>query len=187
MILDLVYYGHPALRSKGTPIAAIDARIRKLAEDMIETMYENDGVGLAAHQVGMPVRLFVIDVLEARDRPSEMRIDGKKVPLEKHMPLVLINPTISSSGEDDTGPEGCLSIPGIAADVTRPAEVDVEGTGIDGEQIRLQASGLLARALQHENDHLNDVLFTDHLPDDQKKELLPELNALAARSRQSLL
>jgi len=187
MILDLVYYGHPALRSKGTPIHEIDARIRKLAEDMIETMYENDGVGLAAHQVGMPIRMFVIDVLEAKDRPSEMRIDGKKVSLKKHMPLVVINPTITPVGEDDTGTEGCLSIPGLTAEVTRPGEVEVEGTDLEGKTIRLQAAGLLSRALQHENDHLNGVLFTDLLSEELKREIQPELNAIAAEVRQTLL
>lgn len=186
MELELVYYGHPALRSRGRPVAKIDGKIEKLASDMIDTMYANDGVGLAAHQVGLPVRLFVVDVREARDRPSQMTIDGRKVSLEKVMPLVLINPTVTEHGSPDTGPEGCLSIPGITADVTRPAEVEVEATGIDGEAVRFHASGLLARAVQHENDHLDGVLFTDRLDEATRAEIVPELNALAARVRATL-
>ena len=186
MQLDLVYYGHPALRSKGRPVDRIDAKIVKLAEDMIETMYANDGVGLAAHQVGLPLRLFVLDVLEAKDRPSGMTIDGKKVSLRRMMPLALLNPVIRTVGEPEPGMEGCLSIPGITAEVPRPPDVEVQALTIEGKEINFEATGLLARAIQHENDHLNGILFTDLLEPEQKAEILPELNLIASEMRPRL-
>ena len=96
MILEIVQYGHPALRAKGRRIEKIDARIRELAQEMLETMYGADGVGLAAQQVGMPIQLCVIDVTEVKDRPSVLRIAGNPVDIEEHMPLVLINPEVET-------------------------------------------------------------------------------------------
>jgi peptide deformylase len=96
MILEIVQYGHPALRANGRRIEKIDARIRALAEDMLETMYDADGVGLAAQQVGMPVQLCVIDVTGVKDRPSVLRIAGNPVELEAHMPLILVNPEVEA-------------------------------------------------------------------------------------------
>ncbi len=163
MILEIVQYGHPALRAKGRRIEKIDARIRELAQDMLETMYGADGVGLAAQQVGMPIQLCVIDVTEVKDRPSVLRIAGNPVDIEAHMPLVLINPEVETLGEPQTGVEGCLSFPGIRADVTRPGGVRVRAQTLDGSELDFEADGLLARAIQHEFDHLQGILFIDRV------------------------
>jgi peptide deformylase len=96
MTLEIVQFGHPALRAKGRRIQKIDARIRRLAEDMLETMYDAEGVGLAAQQIGMPIQLCVVDVAGVKDRPSVLRIDGNAVEIEAHMPLILINPEVET-------------------------------------------------------------------------------------------
>ena len=132
MILEIVQYGHPALRAKGRRVEKIDSRIRALAQDMLETMYDADGVGLAAQQVGMPVQLCVVDVTGVKDRPSALRIDWKAVDVEAHMPLVLINPEVETLGKLQTGVEGCLSFPGVRGDVTRPGTVRVKAQTLDG-------------------------------------------------------
>jgi peptide deformylase len=163
VILEIVQYGHPALRAKGRRIDKIDSRIRTLARDMLETMYHADGVGLAAQQVGMPVQLCVIDVKEIKDRPSLLRVAGEAAEIERHMPLVLINPEIETFGRPESGVEGCLSFPGARADVTRPSSVRVRAQTLDGTMLEFEAEGLLARAVQHEHDHLHGILFIDRL------------------------
>jgi len=162
MIHTIVEYGHPALRSKGRAIEKVDSRIARLAEDMIETMNDAHGVGLAAQQIGLPVQLCVIDVFDAEE-PGEMLIDGAAVPLEDHMPLVLVNPQVEKLGEELTATEGCLSFPGMQGRITRPAEVKVTATTLENETITFKATGLLARAVQHEHDHLHGILFIDRM------------------------
>ena len=163
MILEIVQYGHPALRAKGRRIEKIDARIRALAQDMLETMHAADGVGLAAQQVGMPIQLCVIDVTEVKDRPSALGIAGNPVEIEAHMPLVLVNPEVETFGKPQSGVEGCLSFPGVRTDVTRPYGVRVRAQTLDGSVLEFEADGLLARALQHEYDHLQGILFIDRV------------------------
>src|SRR6201988_73629 len=135
MMLEIVQYGHPALRAKGRRVEKIDARVRTLAEDMLETMYDADGVGLAAQQVGMPVQLCVIDVTGIKDRPSVLRIDGNAADIEDHMPLILVNPEVETFGKPETDVEGCLSFPGARSDVTRPGSVRVRAQSLDGYSI----------------------------------------------------
>jgi len=178
MILEIVHYGHPALRAKGRLVAKIDDDIRALAEDMLETMYDADGVGLAAQQIGRPIQMCVIDVTGVKDRPSAMRIGGEEVDPEEHMPLVLINPAIELSGEPVTGVEGCLSFPGLRGDISRPGVVQVKAQGIEGETIEFEADGLLARAVQHEHDHLHGILFIDRMAAGQRKKLEPEIEKI---------
>lgn len=180
MVLEIVLYGHPALRSPGKPVDAIDQRIRELAADMIETMHNAEGVGLAAQQVGLPIRMFVLDVRNVPKRPSWMRIAGKKVKYQDHMPMVLINPEVQTAGDAETGVEGCLSLPGVSADVTRPSAVRVRGTGLEGQKIEFEAEGLLARAVQHELDHLDGILFIDHLEPNERARIAPEIAQLSA-------
>ncbi|HEY5704829.1 MAG TPA: peptide deformylase [Terrimicrobiaceae bacterium] len=175
MILEIVQYGHPALRAKGRRLEKIDARIRALAQDMLETMYDADGVGLAAQQVGMPVQLCVIDVTEVKDRPSVLRIAGNPVEIEAHMPLVLINPEVEAFGKPQTGVEGCLSFPGVQADVTRPSGVRVRALTLDGHTLEFEAGGLLARAVQHEHDHLQGILFIDRLSVPERRRIESEV------------
>ena len=163
--LEVVKYGHPALRSKGRKIDVIDDSVIELAEAMIATMYEEDGCGLAAHQVGRPIQLAVIDVLDAMEsRPSRAWKDGREIDLESLMPLVMINPEIHPVGEDrSVETEGCLSMPGLYDEVDRPTRVRIVCQDIDGSILDFEAEGLLSRAAQHEHDHLHGILFIDHL------------------------
>jgi peptide deformylase len=168
--LEVVKYGHPALRSKGRRIEQIDDSLVELAEAMIVTMYEEDGCGLAAHQVGRPIQMAVIDVLPAQDsRPSKAWVGGREIELESLMPLVMINPEIHPVGEERSiEAEGCLSMPGLHDDVERPARVRIIFQDLSGETLEIEAEGLLSRAAQHEYDHLHGILFIDHLaPEDR--------------------
>jgi peptide deformylase len=164
MRLPIRKYGDPVLRAKGKRIEAVDDEIRALADDMLETMHAANGIGLAAQQVGHAVQLTVLDVTQVEDRPSTMTLNGEPVEdLATAMPLVLINPTLQLSDETDVGSEGCLSFPEITADIERATSLEMEAETLDGEKLRMTASGLLARALQHEVDHLNGILFIDRM------------------------
>src|SRR4030095_3340673 len=115
MLLEIVKYGHPSLRQKGARIAKVDDKLRQLAADMLETMDAAPGVGRAAPQVGGPIQLTVIDVADVEDRPSTMSIDGKEVPLEGQMPLILLNPVLELGPDKEIGVERCLSFPEMTA------------------------------------------------------------------------
>lgn len=182
MILPIVEYGHPALRSKGSPVAKIDARIRKLAEDMIETMNDASGVGLAAQQIGRPIQMCVVDVADVEDRPSALRVEGDEVDLDEYMPLVLINPEIERLGEPESSTEGCLSFPGIQGTITRPGIVRVKALTIDGGTLAFEAAGLLARAIQHEHDHLHGILFIDRMDPAEREALTPGIDQIMRRN-----
>lgn len=186
MILEIVKYGHPVLRKKGEPISQITPEIKKLIADMFDTMQENHGVGLAAQQVGVAKQLTVIDVRAATDRPSTLELDDQPADPAEIMPLVLINPEITPVGEPIAGPEGCLSFPEIFADITRPGIVEVRALDAKGKPIAFRCGGLLARAVQHEKDHLHGVLFIDRMDKKTKAELQPELDALQAETKAGL-
>ena len=178
MILEIVQYGHPALRAKGRRVETIDAKIHQLAEDMLETMIDADGVGLAAQQIGIPIQMCVVDVAGVKDRPSELRIGGKRVEIDPHMPLFLINPEIETFGREKSGPEGCLSFPGLRGDIVRPLSVRVKAQDLEGQLVEFEADGLLARAVQHEHDHLHGILFIDRMDKRQRQELEEEIESL---------
>jgi peptide deformylase len=164
MRLPIRKYGDPILRAKGKRIEAVDDDIRALAEDMLDTMHANNGIGLAAQQVGRALQLTVLDVSPVEDRPSVLTLNGKPVSdLAEAMPLVLLNPELRLGAETDLGSEGCLSFPEITADIERAISVELEAETLEGEKVRIEASGLLARALQHEVDHLNGILFIDRM------------------------
>jgi peptide deformylase len=186
MILPIVKYGHPALRKKGERIENITPEIKKLIADMFETMEVNHGVGLAAQQVGVARQLTVIDVREVKDRPSWLELDGKPADVNEIMPLVLINPEVAPVGEPAKGSEGCLSFPEIYAEISRPESVDVQALDAKGKPISFRCGGLLARAVQHETDHLNGILFIDRMEKKTKLELQPELDDLQARTKADL-
>ena len=186
MILPIVKFGHPALRKKGDRIPEITPKIKTLAADMIETMYDAHGVGLAAQQVAEALMLTVIDVSGVVDRPSTMEIGGQSVDPARHMPLVLINPEVTPFGEPAKGPEGCLSFPEIYSDVTRPESVEVSAMDAEGRPVRFKAGGLLARAVQHEVDHLNGILFIDRMSLPDKDKIRPDLDDLQAETKQRL-
>ena len=186
MILPVVKYGHPMLRQKGARIEKVTPGIQKLIEDMLETMYAAAGVGLAAQQVGRALQLTVMDVREARDRPSTLELNGKPAEVAQIMPLVLMNPEIKPLGNTVSGPEGCLSFPEIYADIVRPESVDVVGMNEKGERIEFRCGGLLARAVQHEIDHLHGLLFIDRMDAATKNELKPQLDQLRAATKAGL-
>ncbi len=163
MIRPIVRYGHPVLRQRCREVTEVDDSLRTLAEDMLETMADADGVGLAAPQVGIDLRLAVIDVSSDRDPDATLKVNGEETDIRSVMPLVFINPELHPGKRKETASEGCLSIPGFHAPVRRPGDVRAILTMLDGTKVEIEANGLLARALQHETDHLNGVLFIDRL------------------------
>ena len=183
MILPILEYGDPILRSKGKPIDNIDDRIRELAANMIETMHAANGVGLAAQQVGEALQLTVLDVSLVEDRPSTLKVDGKEVDPKAAMPLVLINPEIELRGATETGVEGCLSFPEITGDIERATSVIVRAQTLESSTIEIEATGFLARAIQHEGDHLNGILFIDRMNSAAKAALSSRLKRLQKETR----
>jgi len=186
MILPIVKYGNPVLRKKGARIESVTPEIKQLIADMFETMEANHGVGLAAQQVGHALQLTVVDVREVKDRPSTLELKGKPADVADIMPLVLINPEVTPVGEPATGGEGCLSFPEIFAEITRPESVDVKALNEKGKVIEFRCGGLLARAVQHETDHLNGILFIDRMERKTKEEFRDELDALQAATKAEL-
>jgi len=160
----VVIYGHPVLRQKAREVREYDDSLQHLVADLYETMAAYNGVGLAANQVGVAQRVFVIDV------PHE---DGT------HERFAVVNPEISERRGKQKDEEGCLSIPGIAEDVERAMEVRLRGYDESGQPIDRKVSGFLARAVQHEADHLDGVLFTDRLSPLKRQFLRRDLDALA--------
>ena len=178
MRLSILQYGDPILRAKGKHIEKIDNRIRELAQNMIETMHAANGVGLAAPQVGESFQLTVLDVSQVEDRPSTMKLNGENTDPQSAMPLVLINPEINLGSETEMGTEGCLSFPEITGEIERPKSVTVRAQNLDGEAIEIEATGFLARAIQHEVDHLNGILFIDRMSSAAKTSLSSKLKRL---------
>ena len=178
MILEIVKYPDPVLRAKGKKIAQITGEIRELAADMIETMHDADGVGLAAQQIGKAIQLTVLDVKQSEDRPSTMTMDGKPVDFEALMPMVILNPELVLSREREVGREGCLSFPELVSEIERSSTVRATGQLLDGSKITFEATGLLARALQHEVDHLQGVLFVDRMNSAAKVSIAPKLKRM---------
>jgi peptide deformylase len=187
MILPILQYGDPVLRSQGKRIDEIDDRIRELAANMIETMHSAHGVGLAAQQVGEALQLTVLDVSAAEDRASMLKLDGTDVDDPKTaMPLILINPEIELHGETEVGVEGCLSFPEITGDIERSKSVTVRAQTLEGGTIEIEASGFLARAIQHEGDHLNGILFIDRMNSAAKAALSSRLKRLQKETRRGI-
>jgi peptide deformylase len=186
VILQILEYGDPILRAKGKSIENIDDRIRELAANMIETMHAANGVGLAAQQIGEALQLTVLDVSLVEDRPSTLKLDGKTVDPKAAMPLVLINPEIEPRGANEVGVEGCLSFPEITGDIERAKSVIVRAQTLEGGTIEIEASGFLARAIQHEGDHLNGILFIDRMNSAAKAALSSRLKRLQKETRRGI-
>lgn len=149
-VLPIRIMGDPVLREKARPVQAFSPSLKRLAADMLETMYESQGVGLAAPQVGVSERLFVFD-------------DGESGP------VAIVNPELYDPDGIQDGEEGCLSIPGIYFNVQRAHRIRVRGYDLDGNPMDLDGEGLLARILQHETDHIDGILFVDRLTDEDRK------------------
>ena len=186
MKLMIRKYGDPALRIKGKPVAEVDDRIRELADNMLETMRAANGIGLAAQQVGEALQLTVVDVSAVEDRPSTMAWNGREVNPNDHMPLIILNPRIETGPEKEIASEGCLSFPEISADIERAGWAKVEAQTLDGERVEIEATGLLARALQHEIDHLNGILFIDRMNSAAKASLSSKLKRLQKETQRGL-
>lgn len=186
MILEIVKYGHPALRMPGARVDAVTPEIRALARDMVETMRHAEGVGLAAQQVARPLQLCVLDVPESEDRPSKMWIDSKECAAVDHMPMVLLNPELQLGRQKVLGSEGCLSFPEISAEIRRPAHCRVRATDIEGRTIEFECEGLLSRAVQHEVDHLKGILFIDRMDSATKHSLKREIQAMHEETSMAL-
>jgi peptide deformylase len=167
-VLPILTYPDPRLKSVAEPIEAVTDEIRTLAEDMAETMYAAPGVGLAANQVGILKRIFVIDIAD-EEEPSEL--------------LVFINPEILELDGEQLFNEGCLSFPGAAEEIRRAATVKVRALNTDGESFELEADGLLAVAIQHENDHLNGVLMIDKVGTLKKRKISRQVQKAVAEAR----
>ena len=183
MKLSIVQYGEPVLRAKGARVDKIDNRVRELAQDMIETMHAAHGIGLAAQQVGEPLQLTVLDVSQVEDRPSTMKLNGENIDPKSVMPIVLINPEITLGTQTELGLEGCLSFPEITGDIERSISATVRAEDLDGNKIEIEATGLLARAIQHEVDHLNGILFIDRMSSAAKAALSSKLKRLQKQTK----
>ncbi|MEZ5226468.1 MAG: peptide deformylase [Acidimicrobiales bacterium] len=153
-------FGDPVLRKVADAVTDIDAKLAKLADDMLDTMYAEPGLGLAATQVGVNRRFFVYDLGDGNG------------------PKSIVNPKIEESRGEWLYEEGCLSVPGLHWDIVRPKEVHLTGYDLDGNEISIEADELLARLFQHELDHLDGVLLIDRLEDDRRKDALKTLNDL---------
>lgn len=154
-------FGDPVLRQRASPVGEIDARLVRLAEDMVETMYEAPGVGLAAPQVGVDRRLFVYDVGDG---------EGAKA---------LVNPELREARGEWEFEEGCLSVPGLHWTILRPKEVHMTGYDLDGKEVSLEADEYLARVLQHELDHLDGILLIERLDSETRREAMRTLRHMA--------
>jgi peptide deformylase len=163
MVLKIVRYPTPVLRAKCRGISEITPAIHKLAEDMIETMHAANGVGLAAPQVAVDQQIAVIDVSHNPQCLTFLRINGERVDMVKHMPIVFMNPVLDLGKSKAVDEEGCLSFPRLRGDIRRSEEIKVTFQTLDGETQTWECDGLLARAFQHEIDHLNGILFIDRL------------------------
>ncbi len=161
-LLPILHYPDARLRKVAQPIDRVDDEIRRLIDDMLETMYDAPGIGLAAVQVDVPLQLLVVDISEKKDQP-----------------LVLINPEILSSSGEEQMEEGCLSVPGIYEPVERASQVTVRALDRHGEPFELEASGLLAVCIQHEMDHLQGKLFVDYLSEIKRQRIRKKLQKQA--------
>lgn len=184
MVLQITYYGNSVLRKKGKRIEKVTPEIQKIADDMLETMCAYQGVGLAAQQVGLELQMAVIDVSEAENRPSKMWINDEEVNPKDHMPMVLINPEIELIKTKEIDGEGCLSFPNVHGDISRSKRVKVKATDREGKQFAFEAAGLLGRAVQHEYDHLQGVLFIDRMDPQDRAKIKEEIEAVKEKYAQ---
>jgi len=187
MSLPISQYGEPVLRQRGAPIKSFDPALAAFARDMLATMIEGEGIGLAAQQVGQAVRLFVADLLSRTSEAEPIRLDGKIIPPALLFPLTVVNPEVEYlPGGTKTVEEGCLSFPGIRGDISRPLAVKLRYQDLSGQPHVLETSGLLARVIQHEFDHVEGVLFIDRMDSSYLESLEPKLKKLKRDTRAAL-
>ncbi len=178
MVLEIVHYGDKTLRQKGDQVTEFDQELAQLFEDMVETMHDAPGIGLAAQQIGKALQFCVVD-LRGIESEYEYTLDGSQPPIELFMPMGLCNPVIEVIKEAETTyEEGCLSFPGIQADVDRPDFIKCSFQDIKGVHHTIECNGLLGRCIQHEVDHLNGVLFVDRMKKRVLKKIQPSIDSL---------
>jgi peptide deformylase len=165
MALQLITYPHPTLRYRSKPIARVDAQLKSLIDEMFDIMYEFRGVGLAANQVNLPMRLFVAN-------PSGDKEEGPE--------LVFINPVINRAKGSAEAEEGCLSLPGINAQIKRNKSLQINAYDLTGREVNTEVDGFMARIVQHEIDHLDGVLFIDRLAEELRRPIQEKIDALEA-------
>ncbi|MFT5126967.1 MAG: peptide deformylase [Rhodothermales bacterium] len=181
----MCYYEHPALRTVSEPVEEITDEIRTLSEQMIATMRENEGIGLAAPQVGDNRRFYVIEIPPRPDDEDEDApcLSPGELALLPKMPMTLINPQLTEFSEYECEfVEGCLSIPVLTAPVWRAEFVKLDAQLLDGSHISITCGGLLARCLMHEQDHLDGILFIDHISDEDYDAMSDDLEAMAKKT-----
>ncbi|MCX7590883.1 MAG: peptide deformylase [Kiritimatiellae bacterium] len=171
----ILTYGHPCLRERAVLVKKVDAEIRRLARDMLETMYANRGLGLAAQQIGRREAICVVDVPSNGGREENSTCGREDGPA---MPLVMVNPRLISASGEQIGQEGCLSFPEVFANIKRKAEVVVSFIDLENQPRTVRASGLVARAIQHEMDHLEGTLLVDRMSAVQKAAVAGRLRKL---------
>jgi len=185
--LRVCVYGDPVLRRKSVEVEEITPELRGFARQMIATMHKDRGIGLAAPQVGRNIRLIAVYTRNDDNTPRPDASPGERF-LEPQMPVVLVNPTVAPCTQTaSVYEEGCLSVPGIHADVIRPTDVILDAATLDGERFRIECGGLLARCLQHEVDHLDGVLFVDLVSGEDARRIVADLKALKKRTRRNRL
>ncbi len=185
MILRITQYGEPILRRVGEPITEFDEALAELAKDMVDTMYDEEGIGLAAQQVGRALQICVIDVRppEGVEVPFIYIFDGNQLPLDLIMPMAIVNPKVTIIDQtEDVYEEGCLSFPGINGKVGRPIGIRCEFQDTEGNSHVIEADGLLGRCILHEVDHLNGKLFIDLM---QKRDLKKNETKIKKLKRES--
>ncbi|MBH53425.1 MAG: peptide deformylase [Opitutaceae bacterium] len=188
MSLRVCLYNEPILRKKGAQISDFDSDLEALSKDMVETMYEYDGIGLAAQQVGRDLMLCVVDVPQTLESAFQIILDGKSTPPELVMPMALVNPVIELlTSVETTYEEGCLSFPGINGNVRRPDQVRVNFQDEQGSPHTLECNGLLSRCIQHEVDHINGILFIDRMDRDSLKTVASQILKLKKQTQKSIL
>ena len=183
--LRVTQFGEPILRQKGRPVETFDDSLKSLADSMVETMYAEEGIGLAAQQIGKPLQLCVVDVnFQEGPPPFYYLLDGKTPPMDLIMPLVLVNPEVAAQGPDtEAYEEGCLSFPDIRAPVSRVRRIEVSYQDLQGYPHHLECDGLLARVILHEADHLHGILFIDHLTPKELKKIESKVKKLKRTTR----
>jgi peptide deformylase len=187
MILRITQYGEAILHQPGEKITRFDAGLAAFSRDLLDTMVAGDGIGLAAQQVGRALRMFVADLRSRAKEVKEVRHDGKIIPTQLLLPLIVVNPVVEFLGKETRAVnEGCLSFPEIRGDVVRPLAVRLNYQDIKGQRHVLETSGLLARVIQHEFDHNEGVLFIDRMDADHLAEIEPELKKLKRQTRAAM-
>ena len=187
MTLRITQYGESILHEKGKIVESFDSDLSQLSRDMLEAMYQVQGIGLAAQQVGKAIRFCVVDVPDHPDYPMACILDGKPLSPSLLMPLSLANPQVTHLPSDEYYyEEGCLSFPDIRGDVARPERIHVRYQDLDGATHELECDGLLARCIQHEVDHLDGILFTERMEKEVYAEVKSEVKALKKKTIDTL-